>query len=104
MATKVRLSYKPEGGSKRDWTIDLENPAWDVAFVTEKETGWPWRVFADKLSDSSHIALRALIFALRKRDEQRLSIDSVTPSLEEIDIEMVEDPKPDAEADPDPEA
>lgn len=92
MATKVKLTYTPEGGSKREWTIDLENPSWDIAFVTEKETGWPWRVFAEKLSDSSHIALRALIYALRKRDEQRLQIDSVTPSLEEIDLEMIEEP------------
>lgn len=94
MASKVRISWTPEGGSKREWTVDLENPAWDIAFVTEKETGWPWREFADKLRDSSHIALRALVYVLRKREEQRLQIESVTVTLDEIDFDLVEDAKP----------
>lgn len=98
MATKVKIIYTPEGGSKREWTVDLENPAWDVAFVTEKETGWPWKVFGDRLGDASHIALRAIIFALRKRDEPRLQIESVTPSLAEIDLEVVEEPAPGLDA------
>lgn len=98
MGTKVKLTYTPEGGSKREWTIDLENPSWDLAFVTEKETSWPWRVFAERLGDSSHIALRAMIFALRKRDEPKLQIDSVTPSLNEIELEQVEDPTPGPDA------
>ena len=107
MASKVRISWTPEAGSKREWTVDLENPAWDVAYVTEKETGWPWAEFADKIQNSSFIGLRALLFALRKRDEQRLQIGAVTVTLEELDFDLVDDgPKPDAEGegDPDPEA
>lgn len=107
MATKVKLTYVPEGGSKREWTVDLENPAWDIAYVTETETGWPWKEFGEKLGNASHIALRAMIFALRKRDEPRLQIESVTPSLDEIDLELIEDPAlPDAyvEGESDPEA
>lgn len=108
MASKVRISYTPEGGSKREWTVDLENPAWDIAYVTEKETGWPWREFADKMRDSSHIALRALVYVLRKRDEQRLQIEAVTVTLDEIDFDLIEDPTPGPDAyvegDPDPEA
>lgn len=98
---KVKLTYKPEGGSPRMWTFDTENPAWDLAYVTETQTGWPWEEFSEKVSRGSHIALRALVYALRKRDEPRLTIDAVTITLEELDfaeIEAESNPKPKAKA------
>lgn len=94
---KVKLIYTPENGSKREWVFDPDNPPWDLAYVTEVETGWPWEEFLEKVSKGSHIALRALVFAFRKREEQRLSLQSIQVTSNELDIEEVEEPKmPDA--------
>jgi len=90
---KVKVIYKPEGGSERSWTFDAENPAWDLTYVTELETGWPWEDFSDRLSRGSAIAMRALIYTFRKRDEPRLNIDAVTVTLGEIDFEELPEPK-----------
>jgi hypothetical protein len=97
---KMKFTYSPEGGSKREWMFDAENPAWDLAYVTETETGWAWQEFVEKLAHGSHVALRALVYAFRKRDEQRLTIDAVTVTLGEIDIEDVPEPKKAAKGDP----
>lgn len=83
----AKIIYTPEGGSKRVWDFDPDNPAWDVAFATEKATGWPWAEFSQRLVQGSYIALRALVWTLRKRDEPRLELDSVQVTLAEIDIE-----------------
>ena len=101
---KVKCTYKPEAGSQRTWVFDMENPAWDLAYVTETETGWPWQEFLDKLAHGSHIALRALVFTLRKRDEPRLSIDGVTVTFDEVDIDEEPEPKGKKAAKSDPEA
>ncbi len=117
-----KVIYTPEGGSPREWEIDLVNPAWDLTYATEKATDWPWAVFRDKLQQESAIALQALLWALRKRDEAKLAIDSVRPDMDELDFaaqcptceEWVttadggehDCPEPDEEpeAEPDPEA
>lgn len=83
----ARIIYTPEGGSKRVWTFDGEKPDWDVAYNTEKVTGWPWTEFSDRLASGSFVALQALIFTLRKRDEPRLDIGAVRVTFDEIDIE-----------------
>jgi hypothetical protein len=88
------FKYTPEGGSPRTWTFDPGNPAWDLAYVTENETGWPWEEFMGKLAHGSHIALRALVYAFRKRDEPRLTIDAVTITIAEVDIDEVDDVEP----------
>jgi len=87
MSSKAVLHYTPEGGSKRSWELDLENPAWDIAYNTEMSTGWPWLEFAEKLSIGSAIALRALVWTLRKRDEPKLPLQSVQVTFGEIDID-----------------
>jgi hypothetical protein len=86
----MNFVYTPEGGSPRTWSFDPENPAWDLAYVTETETGWPWEEFVAKMAKGSHIALRALVYAFRKRDEPRLSISGVTITVSEIDFEELE--------------
>jgi hypothetical protein len=90
---KIKLTYTPEGGSPREWFFDPENPAWDLAYVTETETGWPWMEFLDKLSHQSHVALRAIVYAFRKREEQRLTLEGVTVTFGEIDVDEVPEPK-----------
>jgi len=90
---RVNFVYTPEGGSKREWVFDPSNPAWDLAYVTETETGWPWEEFTEKLSRGSHVALRALVYAFRKRDEPRLSIEAVTVTVSEVDIVEVVEPE-----------
>jgi len=93
--SRIRITYKPEGGSKRVWEFDNENPPWDVTFSTEKATGWPWGEFALKLGNASVIALRALIWTLRKRDEPRLDIESVQVLFSEFEVEEIDDdPEP----------
>lgn len=101
----MRIIYTPEGGSKREWEFDPENPSWDITYGTEKATDWPWTVFAQKLGEGSSIALQGLIYVLRKRDEPRVMLDSVQPAWSEVDIF---DDQPDEpaqpEGEPDPEA
>lgn len=80
-----KVIYTPEGGSKREWTIDLVNPAWDITYATEKATDWPWGVFRDRLRQESAVALQALLWTLRKRDEPKLALESVRPDMDEID-------------------
>lgn len=91
MASIVRIVYTPEGGSKREWSFDMENPPWDVTYGTEKATNWAWSEFGDRLANASVIALRALIYILRKRDEPRLDIDSVQVLFSEVDVQIDED-------------
>lgn len=103
MSNLARIVYTPEGGSKRTWTVDMDNPAWDLTYGTETATGWPWGEFGMKLSMGSVVALRAMIWVLRKRDEPKLAIDSVQVLFNEVDIEDVEDPAgaaPEAVEDP----
>ena len=89
-----QLVYTPEGGSKRTWDFDPQNPPWDLAYVTENETGWPWLQFLEKLAKTSYVAWRALIYAFRKRDEPRLTLQAVTFNLDEVDMLDVEEPQP----------
>jgi hypothetical protein len=86
MAKNIKVIYTPEGGSRKEWTVDLENPAWDITFATEKATDWPWAVFRQRLMSESAIAYRALLWVLRKRDEPKLAIESVQPAMDEIDF------------------
>lgn len=81
-----KVIYNPEGGSPREWTIDLVNPDWDVTFATEKATDWPWGVFRERLAQESAVALQALLWTLRKRDEPKLGLDSVRPDMAEVDF------------------
>lgn len=97
MSSLIRVVYTPEGGSRRQWEIDLQNPAWDITFATEKATGWPWGEFSTKISAGSVIALRALLWTLRRRDEPKLSIDAVQVTFSEV---AVEDPDDDEDAEP----
>lgn len=87
----MKIIYTPEGGSKRTWEFEPENPPWDVTYGTEKATGWPWGEFTNKLAQGSVIALQALIWVLRKRDEPKLARDSVTPLWGDVDIEEDDD-------------
>jgi hypothetical protein len=48
--------------------------------------------FADRLAKSSYIALQALVFTLRKRDEPRLEIGAVQPTLGELEFELIDEP------------
>ena len=84
----MRIIYTPEGGSKREWDVDLANPAWDVMSQTEKITDWPWDDFRDRLGRQSGIALQALLYVLRKREEPKLALASVTPDMDELDFDV----------------
>lgn len=100
---KVTITYTPDGGSERKWSLNPERPPWDVMYATEKATGWPWEEFAKRLSQSSGIAVQAILWALRKRDEPNLLLDSVRPAdptrslLDDIDFEVDDEEPPAAE-------
>ena len=110
----MKIIYKPEGGSERIWDVDAQNPDWDITYATEKLTDWPWGEFAERLARGSSVALTALIYVLRKRDEPKLTFDKVKPTWGEIDFEGFEDDETaeptdwteqaKQEDDPDPEA
>jgi hypothetical protein len=94
-----KIIYTPEGGSKQVWNFDPERPDWDVAYATEKATGWPWAEFADRLGKGSFIALQALIWTLRKRQERNLDISSVQVTFDDIEIEE-DEPAPAVDEEP----
>lgn len=88
---KLIVKWTPETGSAREWFVDIQNPGWDVISQTEKATGWTWPKTINKILDSSAIALQALLFVLRKRDEPRLQLESVTfsgPAELHVEIDM----------------
>ncbi|WP_028657107.1 hypothetical protein [Nocardioides sp. J54] len=87
MAQRIKIIYTPEGGSRRDWIVDLQNPSWDLTYATEKATDWPWGEFTERLGNQSAIATRALLWVLRKRDEPRLTLEAVVPDWDELDFE-----------------
>ena len=91
---KSRITYTPDGGSAQTWTLDWENPPWDLSYNTEKTTDWPWGEFTDRLEKGSAIALRAFIWTLRKRNEPRLDISSVEPLWSEVQVKALDDDKP----------
>lgn len=129
---KMQISWKPEAADRREWVVDRGNPAWDIAYATEKATDWGWLQFIERLDGMSVVAWRALLWALRKRDEQRLKLEWVEiDDWSEIDLKIqcpacedwisttvdhectFPDPEPEAEVrveaeekagDPDPEA
>ena len=85
--TKLKVVYSPEGGSPRSWVVDLANPAWDIKMQTEKATDWPWEPFVQRFMQDSAIAMQALLWVLRKRDEPRLDLDSVEVDMDELEFE-----------------
>lgn len=88
----AKIIYTPEGGSQRVWTFNPERPDWDVAYNTEKTTGWPWAEFSERLGNGSFVALQALVWTLRKRDEPRLDIGAVRVTFDDIEIEEDDEP------------
>ncbi|WP_183092903.1 hypothetical protein [Nocardioides stalactiti] len=84
MAAILQITYKPDGGSPREWTVDIENPAWDVRSKTEEVTDWPWAEFRSRLMKESGKAEAALLWVLRKRDEPKLQLEAVMPDSGEV--------------------
>lgn len=83
--SNFKLTWTPEGGSKREWSFNVNNPGWDIRVQTEKATGWPWVTFYDRLTDGSALAMQALLWVLRKRDEPKLALHTVEPDFDELE-------------------
>lgn len=83
-----KLIWKPEGGSPREWAFNMAKPPWDVRVQTEKATDWPWVEFQNRLDGGSGLAMQALLWILRKRDEPKLAMSSVIPDFDELEYEM----------------
>lgn len=103
---KLIVKWTPETGSEREWFVDVRVPGWDVMSQTEKATDWEWPLFVDKIVSGSAIATRALLFVLRKRDEPRLQLESVTyagPSEIAVEIDWEGEAAEDEPAESQPE-
>jgi hypothetical protein len=74
---KMQVTLTPEGSDPREWVVDRGNPSWDIAYATEKATDWGWLEFVERLDGMSVVAWRALLWALRKRDEHGLQVGMV---------------------------
>lgn len=113
---KMQITWKSEAADGREWVVDRGNPAWDIAYATEKATDWGWLEFIQRLDGMSVVAWRALLWALRKQDEPRLKLEFVEindwseialniqcPACEEWTSTLVEhectfpDPEPEAD-------
>lgn len=90
MSLNLKIIYTPEGGSRQEWEVDLENPAWDLHKAAPKAAGIRgWAPFAEALQNVDADAWQAMIWALRRRRETRLSFDAVdfpTGLLNEVDF------------------
>lgn len=90
MSQFLRVIYKPESGSRQEWEIDLQNPAWDLHKAAPKAAGLRgWAPFSEALGDMDADAWQALIWALRRRRETKLNLNSVefpTGLLAEVDF------------------
>lgn len=90
MAQNLKIVYTPEGGSRQEWVIDLQNPAWDLHKAAPKAARIVgWVPFAQALEDFDADAWQAMIWALRRRKETRLSLDAVdfpTGLMNELDF------------------
>jgi len=97
-SSKIKVVWSPEGGSPREWVVDLARPGWDVMSKTEEATGWPWQEFVERFAKASGLAAQALLWVLRKRTEPGLTLESVHPMdphgslLDELAFEEVIDP------------
>jgi len=89
MADNFKLVWTPEGASAREWSFNLQNPTWDIRVQTEKVTDWPWARFNERLLEGSGIAMQALLWVLRKRDEPKLALSSVEPDFDELDPQFL---------------
>lgn len=83
---KMKVLYKAENADRREWIVDRGDPAWNVSYPVEKATDWGWLQFLERLDGMSPTAWRALVWALRKQDEHRLSLESVEITWTDIDI------------------
>jgi len=86
---KMKVIYKPEAATEREWIVDRANPDWSVSYPVETETGWGWLEFVSRLDGMSSIAWRALLWALRKEDgEPRLRPEWVQVAWSELDLRL----------------
>jgi hypothetical protein len=74
---KMQIVYKPGAADEQKWVLDRHNPAWNVSYPVETATGWGWLEFLNRFDQMSPSAWRALLWALRKQDEQRLQLEWV---------------------------
>jgi len=84
-----KLIWKPEGASPREWAFNLGKPPWDLRVQTEKVTDWPWGVLQERFLNDSGIAMQAVLWVLRKRDEPKLALPSVIPDFDELEYEVL---------------
>lgn len=86
---KMQIVYRPGKADEQKWIFDRQNPSWDVSYPVEKATDWGWLEFLKRLDAMSPTAWRALLWALRKRDEPRLKLEFVEiDDWAEIDLRI----------------
>lgn len=85
------LIYRAGKADEQRWQWDPADPDFDVAYAVETETDWPWQIFLSRYAAGSHTALRALVYAFLKRDDDRLRIESVQVKYGDVDYEADKD-------------
>jgi hypothetical protein len=85
---KMKVIWTPEARKPEEWVIDRGNPDWTLSYPIEKETGWSWSEFLERIDATSVIAWRALLWALRRAEEPRLPIAAVKFVFDEVTVEV----------------
>lgn len=71
------LTYRPEGADERRWPFKPERLMSAEAEAIERQTGWTYEEFGERLIKGSVTARRALLWVMLKREEPTLRYSQV---------------------------
>lgn len=83
-----RFVYTKEGETPKSWEFDPNKLLSPEAETIERNTGWTFGEWLDKLGAGSVLATHALLHVFLKRDIPPLQFNQVEFSMSEIDMEL----------------
>jgi hypothetical protein len=89
----VKLTFKPEGSSAREWIIKPKRLMNVEAEEIERRTNMTFEEWSAALQKGSMLAYHGLLFVLLRREQPKLSWESVRFCGEDVDLEYELDEK-----------
>lgn len=87
----MKFVYAPEGAERKAWDFDPNRLLNVEAEVIERQTGFTFNEWLEKVQRGSMLALHGLLFVLLKRENHKLQWDQVQFTLSELDFELDDD-------------
>lgn len=73
----MQFTFRPEGAEPRTWSFRPERLMSAEAEAIERQTGWTYQEFGERLIKGSVMARRALLWVLLKREDPPLRYSQV---------------------------